>query len=183
MVWRGRVAPKDRILSCLPYLLPLIEVYGFGQIFSFILPAILRQLIGWLYLPIYPVMLLYGYVSQFVPFFGFILFFVLYLLVVRNEKLAHFLRFHTMQALMLSIFVSLCVLILELLGILRIPDVLSSLASPVIPVVSAPILVVLLVGAIFLAVVGSCIYSIVQAVRGMYAEIPVISEAAYGQTR
>ncbi len=183
MAWRGRTALKDRILSCLPYLLPLIEVYGFGLLFSLILPAIFQQLITWLYLPLYPVMLLYGYVSQFVPFFGFILFFVLYLLVVRNEKLIHFLRFHTMQALMLSIVASLFAAILELLGLLRIPNVFSSLASPIIPAASAPILVVLLVGAIFLVVVASCIYSIVQALRGMYAEIPIISEAVYGQTR
>ena len=185
MAWRGQTAPKDRILSCLPYLLPLIDVYGFGLVFSSLplLPPILAQLIMWVYIPLYPVMLLYGYIGRFVPFFEFIVFFVLFLLVVRNERLIHFLRFHTMQALMLSIFAYLCAAILQLMGLLQIPSVFSLLTFPVVPAASAPIIVVLLVGVIFLVVVAACIYSIAQALRGMYAEIPVISEAAYAQTR
>jgi len=41
----------------------------------------------------------------------------------------------------------------------------------------------ILSSAIFLATFAVAIYSIIQAFRGLYAEIPMISEAAYSQTR
>jgi len=31
MTWRGSTTIKDRIFACLPYLLPLIEVFAFGE--------------------------------------------------------------------------------------------------------------------------------------------------------
>ena len=120
---------------------------------------------------LFPFLLIYGVLSNFVPFFGLILFFALFFLVVRNEKLSHFLRFNTMQSLLLSIFTTLCQLVLQLLGL-------------VIPTVgSEPLLVTVLFNLIFLAIVSSAVYSIFQCLRGMYAEIPVISEAAYAQVR
>ncbi|MCL1470325.1 Tic20 family protein [Argonema antarcticum] len=178
MTWRGSTSILDRFLSCLPYLLPLIEVYVFGIFLFAQFPVI-----AMLYVPLYPVMAIYAYLASFIPYFGFILFFALYLLVVRNEKLVHFLRFNTMQALMLSIFASLCSAILELLGLLRLPNLYSMVVSPVIPQIDAPIVLEIIIDTIFLGVVGACLYSIVQALRGVYAEIPAISEAAYAQTR
>ena len=34
MSWRGSTTIPDRIFACLPYLLPIIEVFVFGQIFD-----------------------------------------------------------------------------------------------------------------------------------------------------
>ncbi|MBW4595582.1 MAG: hypothetical protein KME46_22420 [Brasilonema angustatum HA4187-MV1] len=158
MAWRGGSTVQDRLLSCLPYLLPFIEVSNFAQL------PLLRSL----YIPFIPlIQLYYG-----IPFASLIIFFALYLLVVRNEKIQHFVRFHTLQALLLSIFAYLCGAVLELIGIVQ------QGAS-----ISVPLFQSVMFTLIFLAVVGASIYSIVQAVRGLYAEIPLISQAAYSGTR
>ncbi len=167
MTWRGSSSLQDRVFSCLVYTLPLVEVSFFGMFLFAEVPPI-----GVAYNTVlFPFLLIYGVLSNFVPFFGLILFFALFFLVVRNEKLSHFLRFNTMQSLLLSIFTTLCQLVLQLLGL-------------VIPTVgSEPLLVTVLFNLIFLAIVSSAVYSIFQCLRGMYAEIPVISEAAYAQVR
>lgn len=158
MAWRGGSTVQDRLLSCLPYLLPFIEVQNFAQL------PLLRSL----YIPFIPlIQLYYG-----IPFASLIIFFVLYLLVVRNEKIQHFIRFHTLQALLLSIFAYLCQAVLELIGIVQRG---ASIPEPLFQSVMFTL--------IFLAVVGASIYSIVQAVRGLYTEIPLISQAAYTGTR
>ncbi len=48
------------------------------------------------------------YSSEFAPL---IIFFLLFLTVVRNKKLPHFLRFHTMQSVMIDIVVMLFTII------------------------------------------------------------------------
>ncbi|WP_348983009.1 Tic20 family protein [Brasilonema sp. UFV-L1] len=169
MAWRGSTTTQNRLLSCLPYILPLIQVYAFGFFLFSQFPFL-----QWLYVPLMPVMQLYQFLNQLIPFIGadFVIFFALYLLVVRNEKVQHFIRFHTLQALLLSIFTYLCMAVLQLIGIVQ------QGAS-----ISVPLFGNVVVTLIFLAVVVASIYSIVQAVRGMYAEIPLISQAAYTGTR
>lgn len=167
MTWRGSSTIQDRIFASLVYLLPITMVLGFGSYLFSIFPAL-----GIVLIPFMPLILIYGYISSRIPYSGIIIFFALLLLVVRNERLRHFLRFHTMQAILLEIFVSLCGLLMELLGFPI--DLLPSEAFPYLffNVVSTTI---------FLAVFPACVYAIVQAVRGLYAEIPVISDAVYIQ--
>ena len=50
-------------------------------------------------LPALPVLML----QQMVPFGGFLLFLVLYLAVVRNQKVPYYLRFHVLQAILIDI--------------------------------------------------------------------------------
>lgn len=169
MAWRGNTDWQQRIISALPYILPLIEVRRFGSVLFAQFPFL--QL---LYIPFYPFISLLEVLDRAIPFLGvtFILFFALYLGVVRNDKLAHFLRFHTMQALLLSIFTFLCFYVLQLIGI------------PVSAVSATPaFLFSVLFSMLFIAVTGACLFSMVQAARGLYAEYPFISEAAYAQTR
>jgi Chloroplast import apparatus Tic20-like len=167
MTWRGSSSLKDRIFSCLVYTLPLVEISFFGIFLFAEIPPI-----GVVYTTLlFPFFLIYSSLSKFIPFFGLILFFVLFFCVVRNERLRHFLRFNTMQSLLLSIFATLCQLVLELLGI-------------VVPAVGSESLFVTVgFNLIFLAVVSASVYSIFQCIRGIYAEIPMISEAAYAQVR
>ncbi|MDJ0775052.1 MAG: hypothetical protein QNJ49_16775 [Mastigocoleus sp. MO_167.B18] len=170
MTWRGSTDWQQRILSVLPYILPLIQVRGFGSF-------LFRQFpfLELLYIPFSPFIILFGVLNRAIPFIGFtfILFFALYLGVVRNEKLAHFLRFHTMQALLLSIFTFLCLYVFQLVNI------------PVSAVSVTPDLFLfgVLFSLLFIVVTGACLFSMVQAARGLYAEYPFISEAAYAQTR
>ncbi|MEM7556123.1 MAG: Tic20 family protein [Cyanobacteria bacterium P01_A01_bin.84] len=168
MTWRGRTDMQHRLVSCLPYLLPLMKVQALGAPLFALVPFL-----SYLYLPLLPFIYVYSLLSNMVPLvpFDFIVFFGLFLGVVRNEKLIHFLRFHTMQALLFGIFASLCIIVLRMAGLLTL-----GIASP-------PLAIAVLFSIIFLAVVAASIFSIVQALRGLYAEIPMISEAAYAQTR
>jgi uncharacterized membrane protein len=179
MTWRGSNTISDRIFACLAYAFPLAEVYGFGMFLFAQVPAL--KLI---YLPLAPVLIVYGFLNTILRgYASFIVFFALYIGVVRNEKLRHFLRFHTMQALMLAIFAYLCSAVLELLGILQIPRIVSFSLTSSPSVSSAPLLLIVLIDLIFLVVWAGSVYSIVQAARGLYGELPVIGDASYAQTR
>lgn len=179
MNWRGSNTISDRIFAALAYAFPLVEVFGFGMFLFAQIP-----LLSFIYLPLAPILIVYGFLNSILRGYGsFLVFFALYIGVVRNEKLRHFLRFHTMQALMLAIFAYLCGAVLQLLGILQIPNVVSFPLGASLPVASAPLLLILLVDLIFLVVWAGSIYSIVQAARGLYGELPVIADASYAQTR
>lgn len=158
MTWRGSNSVKDRIFACLPYLLPLISGLMFGKFLFTQFPVL-----GVILIPLFPIIQLYTAI----PFAGLIIFFALFLLVVRNESISHFIRFNTMQAILLDIVLVLCRL---LLGVLQ-------------PLLVVPLLVETLFNVIFLGTVAAIVYSVVQSVMGRYAEIPTISDAVYMQVR
>ena len=157
MSWRGSTSVKDRIFACLPYVLPLVEGLAFGRFLFVQFPA-LQVLI----VPLAPVLAIYS-----IPFAGLIIFFALFLLVVRNESIPHFIRFNTMQAILIDIVLVLCNLILPILS----------------PIPGAGFALQTLANTIFLGVVIAVIYSVVQSLRGRYAEIPALSDAVYMQVR
>jgi hypothetical protein len=158
MAWRGSTNVSDRLFACLPYLLPLIEVLGFSQFLLTQFPFL--QL---LFIPLMPLISLYSSIS----FAGLIIFFALWLLVVRNEKIPHFIRFNTMQAILLDILIVLCSI---LTGFIRqIPG--SGFAIET------------LYSTIFIGIVAAIGYSVVQSLLGRYAEIPAISDAVHMQVR
>lgn len=165
MSWRGTTTVADRIFASLPYLLPLMDGLSFSSPFFSQFPN-LRILI----LPLVPLLQIYGIINS--SLFGFgslILFLALYFLVVRNENIAHFIRFNTLQAILIGIVLSLCGLIL---GVILAPVLgINSFAMQT------------LMTTIFLGVVAAFFYSVVQSVLGRYAEIPTISEAVYMQIR
>ncbi|NEO32368.1 MAG: hypothetical protein F6K36_18440 [Symploca sp. SIO3C6] len=158
MTWRGSTDAKDRIFASLPYLLPLIYGLQFGV-------YLLRQFpfLGFIYLPLQPLLAIY----YGIPFAGIVIFFILFLAVVRNESISHFIRFNTMQAILLDIFLILCSL------------VLNYLVSPL----GLVLITQTLYNVVFLGMLAACFYSIVQSLLGRYAEIPTISEAVYAQVR
>ncbi|HHP7232777.1 MAG TPA: Tic20 family protein [Xenococcaceae cyanobacterium] len=154
MAWRGTTDIKDRIFAALVYSLPLYYSLSFGQFVISYLPRPLAVLIE---IFLTPLTILYGLF----PFADFIIFFALFLLVVRNEKIRHFIRFNTMQALLIDIALVLLNLGLSILPLSLVTSVLSSV--------------------IFMATLAVCIYSVVQCSLGKYPEIPSISEAVYSQ--
>ncbi len=159
MTWRGSTTIRDRIFSCLPYLLPLISALGFGMTLFGQFP-VLQSVLLWL---LRPVLLIYGALGQFGPL---IIFFALFVGVVRNEKIPHFIRFNTMQALLLDIVAYLCGIIL---GIVALPGLVFAIQT--------------LSTTIFLGIMIAVIYSITQTLMGRYAEIPTLSEAVHMQVR
>ena len=158
MAWRGSTDAKDRIFAALVYLLPLMEVYQFSQPLLRVIPFF-----NIIYVPLQPLMqLYYGF-----PFAGIIIFFALFLGVVRNERISHFVRFNAMQAILIDILLVLCGLV----------------ARYVLGGINFSLITDTFFNVIFLATLAACLYAIVQSVLGKYAEIPTISQAAYSQVR
>ncbi|ABG52923.1 conserved hypothetical protein [Trichodesmium erythraeum IMS101] len=157
MTWRGSTTVQDRIFACLPYLLPLLDGLEYGRYLFQQFPPLKLILI-----PLLPLLQIY----QGIPFSGFIIFLALFLLVVRNNNISHFIRFNTMQAILLDIVLILCSLILSVLG--------SALGGFILETLS---------NMIFLGILGSFIYTVIQSAIGRYAEIPTISDAVYMQVR
>jgi len=156
---RGSTTVLERIFSCLPYLLPLIEGLEFGSFLFRQFPVLAVFLI-----PLQPLLLLYNGLQ---PFASLIIFFALFLLVVRNEKINHFIRFNTMQAILLDIVLFICSIGLRLLT----------------PILGFGFAMETLLNTIFLGLVAAIVYAVVQSMLGRYAEIPAISEAVYSQVR
>ncbi|MGM3308972.1 Tic20 family protein [Anabaena sp. WFMT] len=158
MSLRGSTTVPDRIFASLPYLLPLIEVFAFGQFLLNDFPFL-----GIIFLPLLPLLRIYYGVR----YAGLIIFFALWLLVVRNDKISHFIRFNTMQAIILDIVIFLCSILTDIVKL--VPG--SGFAMQT------------LYTTIFMGIVATVIYSVVQSLMGRYAEIPAISDAVYMQVR
>ena len=159
MSWRGSTTFPDRIFACLPYLLPLIDSLGFGS-FLFRQFPVLEVLL----IPLQPVLIVYGSLGQIGQL---IVFFALFMLVVRNEKINHFIRFNTMQAILLDIVIFLCSVLLRILT--SIPGTDFAMET--------------LANTIFLGILAAVVYSVFQSLMGKYAEIPTISDAVHMQVR
>ena len=158
MTWRGSTTVPDRIFASLPYLLPLIHGLSFGR-FLFTQFPVLQLLL----IPLAPVMQIYS----FLPFASLIIFFALYLGVVRNENISHFIRFNAMQAILLDIVLMLCGLVL---GIFDKGPQVAFIAET-------------LYNMVFLGAFAAFVYAVVQSLLGRYAEIPPLSDAVYMQVR
>ncbi|MGB3264897.1 MAG: Tic20 family protein [Microcoleus sp.] len=157
MTWRGSTTVPDRIFACLPYLLPLMDGLGFGR-FLFAQFPVLQLLL----IPLAPLMQIYR-----LPFASLIIFFALYLGVVRNENISHFIRFNAMQAILLDIVLMLCGLILPIFSRgLQVAFIAETLFNMV-----------------FLGALAAFVYAVVQSALGRYAEIPPLSDAVYMQVR
>ncbi|TRT72349.1 MAG: hypothetical protein EWV83_19845 [Microcystis sp. M_OC_Ca_00000000_S217Cul] len=158
MTWRGSTDTKDRIFAALVYLLPLYSAFAFG-IFIFQQIPFLGAALA---IVLTPLAFLYSSLGS---FGSLIIFFVLFLAVVRNPRISHFIRFNTMQAILIDILV-------YLLG-LALGFVARGLG--------ANLVVETLFNVVFLGAFAACVYSIIQSFIGKYADIPTISEAAYSQ--
>lgn len=168
MTWRGSSSPFDRIFACLAYLLPLLDVIGLVGIPLLQTGSFLSPLLNLITIPLAPLLgLYYG-----IPFLPLVVFFALYLLVVRNEGISHFIRFNVMQAILFGIILALFSIIWQY----ALAPIFSALPS-------SNLIVETLFNTIFLATVVGTGYSIVQSALGRYAEIPTISEAVYTQVR
>ncbi|MEN9216343.1 MAG: Tic20 family protein [Gloeomargarita sp. HHBFW_bins_162] len=160
MTWRSSTTPVDRIFASLVYLIPLYNGIVYGRFLFDQFPVL-----NYIKYPLIPLAIIYGLI----PFgLGSLLVFIaLFVGVVRNEKIPHFIRFNTMQAILISI-------LLSLIGLIY-----SFILEPII----RGFITEVLFNTIFLGVIAAVGYSIFQSAQGRYAEIPVISEASYLQTR
>ena len=171
MTWRGTTTVQDRFFSCLPYALPLLEVCLIGLSFASSGIGLFAQFPGLqiILVPLAPLLFFYSLFS-----FGgislgpLIIFMLLLTLVVRNTNIQHFIRFNTMQAILLDILMFLTQIIL---GVVLLPIAGTSLFMDTI------------LNVVLLGTLAAIFYSLVQTIRGQYAEIPTLSEAVYMQVR
>jgi Chloroplast import apparatus Tic20-like len=156
MGWGNSIDTKDKFFAAIVYILPLIYALNFGQFALQKLPFL-----AIIYLPIKPIIqFYYGF-----PFGGLIIFFVLFLAVVRNQNISYFIRFNTMQSILIDIFLSLCSIVTQFF--------FSGLG--------ASLLTETLFNVLFLGTLGVCFYSMIQSAFGRYADIPTISDAVKSQ--
>jgi 4-amino-4-deoxy-L-arabinose transferase-like glycosyltransferase len=158
MTWRGSTDTKDRIFAALVYLLPLYSAFALGDSIFQQIPFLGAALV----IVLTPLAFLYSSLGS---FGSLIIFFVLFLAVVRNPRISHFIRFNTMQAILIDILVSLLRLVLGFVA----------------RGLGANFVLETIFNVVFLGAFAACVYSIIQSVIGKYADIPTISEAAYSQ--
>ena len=151
MTWRGSATVSDRIFASLPYLLPLVDGVIYGRYLFSQFPAL-----SIVFVPLIPLVQLNN-----TPFVSLIIFFALFLLVIRNENISHFIRFNAMQAILLDIVIFLVSLLLRILA----------------PVPGVEFAIETLSNTLFLGIVAAFVYSVAQSLLGRYAEIPAISDA------
>ena len=147
-VWQRVVAPLVYLLpwsDAIPFGGPLFQQYPWMQ---------------WFTLPVLPLALL----ERSVPFGlgGLLLFFVLFLAVVRNPNVPYFLRFNTLQALLTDIVIMVLGFAFGIL--LR-------------PIAGGSLLVSTLSSTIVLAVLAILLFALVECWRGREPDLPGISQA------
>lgn len=141
----------QRLLAALAYLLPWSDALPFAQGLYQLVPGL-----QWLTLPALPLKL----IQQSVPFGGFLLFLVLFLLVVRNPQVPYSIRFNVLQAILLDI-----VLVLLWMGF-------SILLNPI-----GGFALRTLNNTVFLGALVLMGFALLQCLRGKDPDIPTVSEA------
>ena len=147
-VWQRVVAPLVYLLpwsDAIPFGGPLFQQYPWMQ---------------WFTLPVLPLALL----ERSVPFGlgGLLLFFVLFLAVVRNPNVPYFLRFNTLQALLTDIVIMVLGFAFGIL--LR-------------PIAGGSLLVSTLSSTIVVAALAILLFALVECWRGREPDLPGISQA------
>ncbi|NJK30190.1 MAG: hypothetical protein HC940_08595 [Acaryochloris sp. SU_5_25] len=176
MPWRGATSRQERILACLPYLLPLLHCYPFGLFLFSQFPPL-----HWLFVPITWLMPIYYSGGPGIAIVPLLVFIVLFVTVVRNPRIRHLIRYNTMQALMIGFALALILSLLELLNIVNTALIAPTLSEPSPDV--GGLFFILLFDVLFLGTLALVVFSVVQSLRGHHAEIPIISNAVYAQTR
>jgi uncharacterized membrane protein len=148
----------QRLVAPLMYLLPWSDAIplGFGPDGLFLQYPVLRPLV----LPALPLIQL----ERSIPFGlgGLLLFFVLFLAVVRNPNVPYFLRFNALQALLTDI--ALIVLSIGFRLLLQ-------------PISAGSLLLGTLSSAVVVAVLAILLFSLVECLRGREPDLPGISQA------
>mmetsp|Transcript_36262 Transcript_36262/g.114425 ORF Transcript_36262/g.114425 Transcript_36262/m.114425 type:complete len:267 (+) Transcript_36262:27-827(+) len=147
-----------RMASVLPYFIPWIDMLGliFPLLYSFPQWAVFFYMPMWL-------LVVYG-AHMLVPL---IIFFAIYLCIVRNNKMPHFLRFNCLQAVLIDI-AGMLVTLLDM----YMPGELS-----------LTLFKTLFCGIAATSMLYAIFYCMFCAIFGIYAEIPEISNAVYIQVQ
>ena len=148
----------QRVLGLLIYLMPWSDAIRFGMGIN----GLFEQ-IPILRLLIYPALpfLALNQLDRF-GLGGLLLFFVLLFAVVRNAEVPYFIRFNTLQALLINIV------------LIALSFAINGILAPMLP---GSLLFNTLNSAVLLAVLAIWIFATIECVRGREADLPGISSA------
>jgi hypothetical protein len=158
MTWRATSSGKDRFLAALSYLYPLVSSAPVALSALKLFPQLF---------PVLAPLLTVGVLIEQIPYLSFMIFLALFLLVVRNPRIHYFIRFNTMQAMLLGIAISLYLICQYLFT--------------VVPGVDFGLVFRILDNVVFLGAFAIVCYGMVQCLRGIYPEVHTISDAAKSQ--
>ena len=142
----------QRFLGFLVYMLPWSDAIPFGRHLFVQFP-----LLQWLAIPTLPLMIL----ERGIPFGGLLLFFILFLAVVRNSRVPYFLRFNTLQAILIDI------------SLILISYAFQILLQPL----GNTLLLRTLSSTVLLAILAIAIFALIECFQGREPDLPAISEA------
>jgi Chloroplast import apparatus Tic20-like len=179
MSWRGTVTVTDRLWAALPYILPIAGSLAFASALATLLPVTALLLIP-LTVIAAPYFIVIGAVSTVglsPQLAEFAIFMALFFLVVRNPKIPHFIRYNTMQALMIDIMMTLVSLVFKAVDLSVEMITQRGLMDPL------GVVVLIFFAMVFVTAAAAYCYSLFNVTQGKYAEIRWVSDAAYAQTQ
>lgn len=145
----------DRLVSALSYTLPFFNSIHYGRFFFARVPALAAALS-----PVFPLLSVY----RSFPYASFVAFFALYLGVVRNPAFSRYVRFNSMQAVVLDVFLALPTLVQRIFGV---PS--RGIGFKILEFGY---------NAVFLFSFGCFIYGLVSSVLGKTPYLPIVASAA-----
>ncbi|KAF8070935.1 TIC20-II [Scenedesmus sp. PABB004] len=150
----------ERVLAAVPYLLPLLDSFGYGRFLFYQFPALTRVIA-----PLSPLVSLYASV----PFAPLLAFFAVYLGIVQNQRWSRFVRFNGMQAMLLDI-------------LLILPRLAEQVVSP--PGAGWGLQAYITAQNTVWIFVAACVaYGVASSLLGQAARIPLVADAAEQQVR
>lgn len=148
------VNAAERVVAALGYFLPLFDGIQYGRYFFLQFP-VAEKLIA----PLFPLLAAYkGF-----PFSNFIAFFGLYLAVVRNPSFSRYVRFNTMQAVVLDV-------------LLIFPTLVERTFTPRGGIGFE--LLVIFYNSVFLFLVACFLFGVVSCILGKTPRLPLVADAA-----
>lgn len=154
----GSANLTERFFGAAVYLFAIHDALplGLGLVAQF---PVLEPFFSLLFVLVTPVSLVYGIFNSIIPLFGsLVVFFILFIAVVRNERVAYFIRFNTLQSILFGIAISLISIVFGTLNALG-----------------------LIANLVFILATGASLFCMVECALGRYPEIPSISAAVYSQ--
>ncbi len=142
----------QRFIAFIVYLLPWSDAIPFGNSLFIELPYL-----RWLALPTLPIIIL----ERIIPFGSLLIFILLFVGIVRNQKISYFLRFNTLQAILIDI------------GIIFISFAFEILITPI----GNGLILRTISSTILIAVLTIVIYATIECIQGKEPDLPGISSA------
>ncbi|KAJ0973023.1 hypothetical protein J5N97_020982 [Dioscorea zingiberensis] len=155
MSYRSAVPATDRLVSAASYALPFFNSLHYGRFLFARFPPVAAALE-----PILPLIAAY----RSVPYAAFVVFFALYLGVVRNPQFSRYVRFNAMQAVVLDVLLALPSLIQRVFGVPA-----RGIGFRVLEIGY---------DALFLFTAACFVYSLMSCVLGKTPYLPLVAAAA-----